>query len=104
MKLYLDDRRDPPSGWVKVMCAKNAIKFLERDKDSSITHISLDHDLGDEKKTGTGYDVLLWIEEQVAISDYNPPEISIHTANPAARQKMELALKKINQFKDIKNK
>lgn len=96
MKLYLDDKRDPPAGWVKVMCAKSAIAFLK--SNTNVTHLSLDHDLGDDSK-GTGYDVLLWIEEQVATSDYNPPKISIHTANPSARIKMESALESIDRLK-----
>ena len=96
MKLYLDDKRDPPAGWVKVMCAKSAIAFLK--SNSNITHISLDHDLGDDSK-GTGYDVLLWIEEQTAILNYEPPEILIHTANPSARIKMESAVESINRLR-----
>jgi hypothetical protein len=45
-----------------------------------ITHLSLDQDLGDDAH-GTGYDVVLWIEEQVAITAFQPPEIVVHSAN-----------------------
>jgi hypothetical protein len=36
--------------------------------------------LGDDER-GTGYDVLLWIEKQVANNDFQLPEIVAHSAN-----------------------
>lgn len=45
--------------------------------------ISLDHDLGDDEK-GTGYDVVLWIEEAVVTQGFKPREIRLHSANSAA--------------------
>ncbi len=44
-----------------------------------MTELSLDHDLGDDAH-GTGYDVLTWIEEAVAIRGFHPPRISVHSA------------------------
>lgn len=91
MKLYLDDERHPPSGWALVKSVKNAIAFLTKGK---VTDLSLDHDLGVDYENG--YDVLLWIEEQVFTNPgFVLPNIKIHTANPSARIKMELALKRI---------
>jgi hypothetical protein len=48
-------------------------------KENKVEEISLDHDLGDDQK-GTGYDVLLWIEEQVFLKGYVPPKISVRSA------------------------
>tara|TARA_R110000782_G_scaffold23881_8_gene62037 strand:- start:863 stop:1084 length:222 start_codon:yes stop_codon:yes gene_type:complete len=59
-------------------------------KAGDVTHISLDHDLGLDER-GTGYDVLIWIEDAVATKGFVPPAIQIHTANSSARQKMEAA-------------
>ena len=59
-----------------------------------MSEISLDHDLGDDVR-GTGYDVILWIEEAVACNDFVPPIINIHSANPSARIKMELGMNNI---------
>jgi hypothetical protein len=56
-----------------------------------VSELSLDHDLGDDLH-GTGYDVLLWVEEAVVLSGFQPPRITIHSANPAARQRMKAAL------------
>ena len=52
-----------------------------------VTELSLDHDLGDDEH-GTGYDVVLWIEEEVALRGFMPPKILVHSANSSARQKM----------------
>jgi len=53
--------------------------------------VSLDHDLGDDAR-GTGYDVLAWIEEAVATRGFEPPALAVHSANPAARARMEAAI------------
>lgn len=60
----------------------------------NVTHISLDHDLGDDLR-GTGYVVLLWIEQEVVVRQFVPPAIAIHTANPAAKQRMQAAVDSI---------
>lgn len=88
MKLYLDDLRPAPPGWVRVYWPDEAIALL---KSGEVTDLSLDHDLGDDQR-GTGYDVLLWIEEAVAVDGFKPPKITIHSANPAAVKRMEAAL------------
>jgi hypothetical protein len=84
MKIYLDDERETPEGWARVYRPNEAINLL---KNGNVEAISLDHDLGDDQK-GTGYDVILWIEEAVATSGFIPPRIVVHSANPPAREKM----------------
>ena len=64
--------------------------------------ISLDHDLGDDT-IGTGYDVVLWIEEQVAMNKMNPPIIQIHSANTSAKSKMLAGIEKIYRISNSRN-
>ena len=85
MKLYLDDEREAPEGWVRVRWPEEAIELL---KTGHVTEVSLDHDLGDDEH-GSGYDVVLWIEEAVARGGFVPPRIEVHSANPPARAKMD---------------
>lgn len=59
-----------------------------------VTHLSLDHDLGDDER-GTGYDVIVWIEEAVATRGFVPPKLSVHSANSAARARMEAGIRSI---------
>ena len=88
MRVYLDDERPTPDGWVHVYWPDEAIALLET---GDVVEISLDHDLGDDER-GTGYDVLLWIEEAVAVRGFEPPTMCVHSANSSARQKMEAAI------------
>lgn len=88
MKIYLDDERPTPSGWVRCYWPDEVIELL---KHNEVTHLSLDHDLGDDKK-GTGYDVLVWLEEQVIVNNRKIPSITVHSSNPSAKMKMLSAI------------
>lgn len=96
MKVFLDDARTPPTGWVLVHWPEEVIELL---KQENVDEISLDHDLGNDSH-GTGYDVILWIEEAVANRSFIPPIIRIHSANASARQKMEAGIKSIHRLLD----
>ena len=94
MKVFLDDERTAPAGWVQVRWPEDAIALL---KTGEVEALSLDHDLGDDER-GTGYTVLLWLEEQVLVHGMRPPtEIFVHSANTSARQKMEAAIAAIRK-------
>ncbi|MES2321674.1 MAG: cyclic-phosphate processing receiver domain-containing protein [Pseudomonadota bacterium] len=92
MKVYLDDERSTPEGWHRVYWPAEAIVLLET---GLVTEISLDHDPGDDDR-GTGYDVVLWVEEAVITRGFVPPKMSVHSANSSARQKMEMGIETIN--------
>ncbi|WP_070310733.1 cyclic-phosphate processing receiver domain-containing protein [Janthinobacterium sp. HH107] len=94
MKVYLDDERNTPEGWTRVYWPDEAVSLLTS---GAVVEISLDHDLGDDER-GTGYDVILWIEEAVALRGFNPPIIVVHSANSSARQKMEAGIAAIRQM------
>lgn len=94
MKVYLDDERPTPPGWVAARWPDEVIALLEA---GGVTVVSLDHDLGNDKR-GTGYDVVLWIEEAVVLRGFVPPEILVHSANSSARVKMELGIRSIGRL------
>ena len=94
MRVWLDDVRPAPEGWTPARWPEEVIALL---KTGGVTHVSLDHDLGDDQH-GTGYDVLLWIEEQVATAGFRPPEIAVHSANAAARLRMQAAIRSIERY------
>lgn len=94
MKVYLDDERPTPHGWRRVHWPDEAIALLET---GEVTEISLDHDLGDDDR-GTGYDVVLWIEEAVALRGFTPPKMHVHSANSSARAKMESGIRAIHRL------
>lgn len=98
LKVYLDDVRFQPKGWILARTVKETIDLL---KSGDVVELSLDHDLGDD--VSNGYDVVLWIEENVVMNNFNPPVIHVHSANVSARKKMELGIKNIEILK-LKNK
>ena len=94
MKVYLDDERPTPEGWVAARWPDEAIRLLET---GEVTELSLDHDLGDDER-GTGYTVVLWLEEAVATRGFVPPEVTVHTANASARVKMLQGVENIRKL------
>lgn len=95
IKIYLDDERKAPPGYIQARWPDEVIKMLKK---REVDEISLDHDLGDDTK-GTGYDVILWIEKAVVEKDFEPPKIKVHSANTSARRKMEAGIKQIEKLK-----
>lgn len=95
MKIFLDDERKTPSGYIGVKDPNVCIGLLVLNK-GNVEILSLDHDLG--IFVGgvelTGYDVLLWLEEN---TEYMPKWIGIHSANPVARKRMHLCLDAIER-------
>ena len=96
MKLYLDDERPCPEGWVLATTASEAISRLD---EGGVTHLSLDHDLG-PPEAGTGYDVMVWIEVKTWYDPSWPiPEITIHSANPVGVDRMKSVLRTLRDRK-----
>ncbi len=94
VKVFLDDERETPPGWVRARWPDEVIKLLET---GGVTELSLDHDLGDDAR-GTGYDVIRWIEEAVAVREFVPPAIRVHSANSSARERMVLGIESIKRL------
>jgi hypothetical protein len=99
MRVYLDDERPTPEGWVRTYWPQEVIALLEA---GGVTELSLDHNLGDDKR-GTGYDVILWLEEAVALRGFKPPKVVVHSANASARIKMESGIASIQRFERNNN-
>lgn len=96
INIWLDDIRKAPKGFIHVKWPNEVIDLIKKYKNVNI--ISLDHDLGDDKR-GTGYDVLLWIEEQAYTNSLFkiPNQILVHSDNTVAKKKMLLAIQSINK-------
>jgi len=99
MKVYLDDERKTPEGWIRTYWPDEVIRLLQTE---NVEEVSLDHDLGDDDR-GTGYDVILWIEEAVFTRGFVAPKIRVHSANSSAREKMELGIASIESRNNRNN-
>jgi hypothetical protein len=87
MKLYLDDVRPIPTGWVGVRTYEEAIHVIDNADIGSISEISLDHDLGTEKD---GADVLQYLIDNNIVPDI----VYLHTMNPLAKLEMQRMLER----------
>lgn len=95
MKVFLDDNRETPAGWVRCYWPDEVIAHL---KTREVTALSLDHDLGDDER-GTGYDVIAWLEERVFNEpDFPVPAITIHSDNAVGRERMQAGIESISRF------
>lgn len=96
MKLWLDDKR--PMVWpytVHVTTAQAAIAELEA---GGVTHISLDHDLGELEETGSGYQVACWIEQAAYDGVLERLEWAVHSQNPVGVANMRRALENADRY------
>lgn len=98
MRLWLDDVRPMPVGfdcWAKTS-GEAIIKIASSCPVNDVTHISFDHDLGEN--AGTGYDVAKYIEELACYRMFHPITWEIHSANPVGRRNIEQAMKSAERF------
>lgn len=87
IKVFLDDERLTPPGWIRVYSVNEAIEIM---KTGEVDVISFDNDLGSyHYDGGDGREAMKWLEEQVLTDQMiNPPLMFIHTGNPVARDEM----------------
>ena len=109
MKLWLDDVRKPPKGWVWAINYDEAVSHLMT---GEVVEISLDHDLGMEvignhkniligvesQTAKTGYDVACWIEEEVYEGRLTAPIMYCHSANPVGKGRINQVITKVNHY------
>lgn len=95
MKIWLDDVRETPEGWVRFKTAESLIDFLSNNF-NLVEEISFDHDLGENVLSG--YDVLNWIEEYVYNHRCKIPTMLIHSDNSAGIKNMRAAIESIQRF------
>ena len=89
MRVWLDDVRPAPQGWTWAKTYDEATALLDND---DVQSLSLDHDIACFRADGremTGYDVLMFVVERNVNGGKAPEEISIHSANPVGRARMQ---------------
>lgn len=93
MKLYLDDQRSAPHGWVLARTAEDAIDILRQ---GQVTDLSLDYDLGDPH-FGTGLDVLEWLERALEERKVTLPRLQAHSGSILGRRRLEATIALLEQ-------
>lgn len=99
MKLWIDDVRPAPEGYVwcrSVNEAKEWIEYYAHCNPDEIDFLDFDHDAGDYASDGGDYIRLLdWLEEE----GIRYP-IHIHSANPVGAENMRRIIRK-NGWKEV---
>ena len=101
MKLWIDDCRPAPEGWIWIKSVNVAVEIICANWDM-IEVISLDYDAGDFAKYGGDYiEILKLIEniEHVTTLRFTCP-IQLHSQNPVGIQNMR-AIIQYNGWKEI---
>jgi hypothetical protein len=93
MRIWLDDIRPAPQGWVWVDTVEKAIELMAS---GEVAEASLDHDLGDGEQEG--YKLVLWMAE----NDMWPREaISVHSANPPGAKRMCGVIERYGHYRRV---
>ncbi len=74
MKLWLDDLRPPPEGWMWARTVEEAMPHL---RSGEVAEASLDHDLGEGVEEG--HRLVLWMAEH---GIWPTQAVSVHSSNP----------------------
>lgn len=86
MKLFVDDIRREPEGWVRVRTVTEAIRCLAT---QVVDEVSLDHDIScrfglEEHSSGETFEPVAWYLTLMQ----RRPAVRIHTANPEGGMRM----------------
>jgi hypothetical protein len=97
MRIYFDDVRDGPAGWVTVRTAGEVYDLI---KHGIVAAVSLDHDVGKDPVTGeeyvNGYDLTKMVTEEFATGKLpveHIPEFTVHSMNPVGRDNMNAQIR-----------
>lgn len=93
VRLWLDDVRPAPEGWLHVKTVAEAKSVLSK---IQVLDLSLDHDLGEDE---TGYDLVKWLAETHVNWPYNKP--TIHSMNPVGRDNMQATIERYGGYSDV---
>lgn len=83
LRLWVDDLRPAPDGWIWSKTSRNTIDTLMLSAPDGVAEMSLDHDLGGDDTTRP---IVLWLCEN---PDHWPMVVHVHSANPVGREWLE---------------
>jgi len=92
MKLFVDDQRAAPQGWI---CARSVDEAIEHLSQGAVTDLSLDYDLGGPDTTGL--DVLNWMESAISAGRIAMPAMTAHSGSILGRRRLETHIEWLEQ-------
>jgi hypothetical protein len=111
IRLYVDDIRKEPEGWVRAKTVTEAIRILD---EQDVVEVSLDHDISMKVSVGYGdsrpfaspetYEPVARFIRQMALAhlngggSFNINKVTLHTANAVGAEKMKAILAPVSQI------
>lgn len=100
MRVWLDDRKLPPSDgnfWVWIKTSEDLLDEIHR---GNITYISFDHDLGTRKDGSIDEAIVVakCIEELAAENKLTPIGWDVHSENPVGRDNIIAAMTSAERY------
>lgn len=92
MKLFVDDQRAAPQGWI---CARTVDEAIEHLSQGAVTELSLDYDLGGPDTTGL--DVLNWLQAAISSGRVKMPAMTAHSGSILGRRRLEAHIEWLEQ-------
>ena len=90
MKIFYDEKKDSPDGWIGIKNPKDVINNLKR---GLVKYLSI----GDDDEKSSDF-ILLWIEEAIINFGFKPPFIKTHSISSPTRKKIENAIRSIKKY------
>ena len=102
LKLWVDDLREPPEGFLWFKTTKSVLDFLEWNGSKAVSLFDLDHDAGDFVSEGGDYVRIL---DFLDFSGAKDVIVHIHSANPVGANNMRRIITKNseNGWKEVRN-
>lgn len=94
LKLYLDDLRPIPEGFVGVRSYSEFVIFITQN--GLPDYISFDHDLGLQE---SGFDCAKWLVNYCLDNVKPIPKFVVHSQNPVGKQNIESLLNNFNKIR-----
>lgn len=98
LRIFLDDDtvdRRAPDGWLHLVTAREVCFLLASGR---VVALSLDNDLSDDIRFGQGKQVVDFLAEHPNL--FPREGLTIHSANPAAREQMSIQLSRLGARQD----
>jgi len=94
MKIWLDDLRPAPKGWLWCKSVTEAQIAL---RSGAVENLSLDHDLGNQDD-GDGIKLVLWLCEAEKFWPRSRP--TVHSRNPVGRENMLALIQRYGPYEE----
>lgn len=95
IKLYLDDLRPIPDGFVGVRSYADFVAYITQK--GLPNFISFDHDLGLQE---SGFDCAKWLVNYCLDNGKPTPKFLVHSQNPVGKQNIEALLLNFNKVQN----